>query len=194
MRSPAANSLRRSLFGDSLSLYNLLSKFLAVAQLLGLHDLCHASILRKGLVTPRATSKFVRKVCIKNACVFAEKKRPKRICSQSRNTVKYSINIYMDKNFRITTLVSKKVYIRTKTTQKRVLCAATFIHFSTEIFVYSVILMILHCKCCLPNIWLCQQSTYQNVSCTFLWIKYYKMFLLRNLRTKPNVWTTLYTP
>ena len=48
LHCPATDSLRRSLFGDSLSLYDLWPRPLGVARLLGLHGLPHAPIPRKG--------------------------------------------------------------------------------------------------------------------------------------------------
>ena len=45
---PATDSLRRSLFGNSLSLYDLWSRPWGVARLLGLHGFRHAPIPRKG--------------------------------------------------------------------------------------------------------------------------------------------------
>ena len=45
---PAMDSLRRSLFGDSLSLYDLWSRLWGVARLLGLHGLSPYPIPRKG--------------------------------------------------------------------------------------------------------------------------------------------------
>ena len=48
LHCPATDSLRRSLFGDSLSLYDLWSKPWVVARLLGLHSLPPCPIPRKG--------------------------------------------------------------------------------------------------------------------------------------------------
>ena len=48
LHCPATDSLRRSLFGDSLSLYDLWSKPWGVARLLGLHGLPPCPIPRKG--------------------------------------------------------------------------------------------------------------------------------------------------
>ena len=48
LHCPATNSLRRSLFGDSLSLYDLLCRPWGVARLLGLHGLPLCPIHRKG--------------------------------------------------------------------------------------------------------------------------------------------------
>ena len=48
LHSPAADSLRRSLFGDSLSLHDLWSRPWGVARLLGLHGLSPCPIPRKG--------------------------------------------------------------------------------------------------------------------------------------------------
>ena len=48
LHCPATDSLRRSLFGDSLSLYGLWSKPWGVARLLGLHGLPLCPIPRKG--------------------------------------------------------------------------------------------------------------------------------------------------
>ena len=48
LHCPATYSLRRSLFGDSLSLYHLWSRPWGVAQLLGLHVFRHVPIPRKG--------------------------------------------------------------------------------------------------------------------------------------------------
>ena len=48
LHCPATDSLRRSLFGDSLSLYDLWSRPWEVARLLGLHGLPPCPIPRKG--------------------------------------------------------------------------------------------------------------------------------------------------
>ena len=48
LHCPATYSLRRSLFGDSLSIYNLWSRPQGVAPLLGLQVFHHAPIPRKG--------------------------------------------------------------------------------------------------------------------------------------------------
>ena len=47
----ATDSLRRSLFGDSLSLYDLWSRSWGASRLLGLHGFCHAPSLGRGRVT-----------------------------------------------------------------------------------------------------------------------------------------------
>ena len=57
---PVADALRRSLFGDFLSLYDLWSRPWGVARLLGFHGLLHAPSLGRGRVTTTTTTLPVR--------------------------------------------------------------------------------------------------------------------------------------
>ena len=88
----ATYSLRRSLFGDSLSLYDFWSRPWGVARLLELHDLLPCPIPRKGpgnnniVLTPRTMGKIVlKKALTKNtavACLYLVKKCSRLAASQ----------------------------------------------------------------------------------------------------------------
>ena len=72
LHCPATDSLRRSLFGDSLSLYDLWSRPQGVARLLGLHGLPHAPILRKGLGNQQQPTKTVDQMTCNSTITYAK--------------------------------------------------------------------------------------------------------------------------